>query len=51
MKEPNSFERKELLKQNIRKSFFDIIVTRFNDFLYLIIDAYCVFMAQNNGKA
>ena len=51
MKEPDSFERKKLLKQNIRESFFYIIVTRYNDLLYLIVDAYFAFLAQNNGKA
>ena len=51
MEEPDSFGRKELLKQNIRERFFYIIVTRCNDFLYLIIDAICAFLAQNNGKS
>ena len=51
MKEPDYFGRKELLKKNIRESFFYIIVTRYNDFIYLLIDAYCAFLTQNNGKS
>ena len=51
MKEPDSFERKELLKQNIRERFFYIIMKRCNDFIYLLIDAYYVFLTQNNGKS
>jgi hypothetical protein len=51
MKEPDSFERKKLLKQNLRESLFYIIVSRYNDLLYLIVDTYFAFLAQNNGKA
>ena len=51
MKEPDSFERKELLKKNIRESFFYIIMKRYNDFIYLLIIAYYAFLTQNNGKS
>ena len=51
MKGPDSFERKELLKPNIRTNFSNIIHKRCNDFIYVLIEAYYDFLAQQIGKA
>jgi hypothetical protein len=51
MKEPDSFGGRELLEQNILTSILYIILIRYNDFIYVLIDSYYDFLAQQIGKA